>query len=57
MYQAKAYAAASAKSPLASATIPRRDLADHDVQIDILFVRQAAVFGTRQRQQFADHFV
>jgi uncharacterized zinc-type alcohol dehydrogenase-like protein len=37
MYQAKAYAAASAKTPLASATIPRRDPADHDVQIDILF--------------------
>ena len=37
MYNAKAYSAASAKSPLASATIPRRDPAEHDVQIEILF--------------------
>jgi uncharacterized zinc-type alcohol dehydrogenase-like protein len=37
MYYTKAYSAASAKSPLASATIPRRDPAEHDVQIEILF--------------------
>jgi alcohol dehydrogenase (NADP+) len=37
MYKAKAYAAASATSPLASNTIPRRDPTEHDVQIDILF--------------------
>ena len=37
MYNAKAYSAASAKSPLASATIPRRDPTEHDVQIEILF--------------------
>jgi alcohol dehydrogenase (NADP+) len=37
MYQAKAYSAVSAKSPLASATIPRRDPTEHDVQIEILF--------------------
>ena len=37
MYKAKAYSAAGAKSPLASTTIPRRDPAEHDVQIDILF--------------------
>ena len=37
MFKAKAYAAASATSPLASTTIERRDLLDHDVQIEILF--------------------
>jgi alcohol dehydrogenase (NADP+) len=36
-YKAKAYAAASAKSPLAPVTIPRRDPGEHDVQIEILF--------------------
>src|SRR4051812_29295166 len=37
MYNAKAYAAASATSHLAGTTIPRRDLTDTDVQIEILF--------------------
>jgi uncharacterized zinc-type alcohol dehydrogenase-like protein len=37
MYNAKAYSAASAASPLAPTTIPRRDPTEHDVQIDILF--------------------
>jgi uncharacterized zinc-type alcohol dehydrogenase-like protein len=37
MYNAKAYAAASATSPLDSSTIPRRDPTEHDVQIGILF--------------------
>jgi alcohol dehydrogenase (NADP+) len=37
MYQTKAYSAASATSPLASSTIPRRDLMERDVQIEILF--------------------
>ncbi len=37
MYKTKAYSAASATSPLASATIPRRDPTERDVQIDILF--------------------
>ncbi|MDR3750168.1 MAG: NAD(P)-dependent alcohol dehydrogenase [Terracidiphilus sp.] len=37
MYKAKAYSAASAKSPLASTTIARRDPTEHDVQIEILF--------------------
>ena len=37
MYKTKAYSAASAKSPLASATITRRDPTEHDVQIEILF--------------------
>ena len=37
MYNAKAYSAVSATSLLASATIPRRDPAEHDVQIEILF--------------------
>ncbi len=37
MYNAKAYSAASATSPLASATIPRRDATEYDVQIEILF--------------------
>jgi uncharacterized zinc-type alcohol dehydrogenase-like protein len=37
MYQTKAYSAASATSPLASSSIPRRDPTDRDVQIEILF--------------------
>jgi alcohol dehydrogenase (NADP+) len=37
MYKTKAYSAASATSSLASATIPRRDPTEHDVQIEILF--------------------
>src|SRR5271169_5727527 len=37
MYKAKAYSAASATSPLAHTTIPRRDPTEHDVQIEILF--------------------
>jgi uncharacterized zinc-type alcohol dehydrogenase-like protein len=37
MYNAKAYSAASATSPLASDSIERRDLTEHDVQIEILF--------------------
>ncbi len=37
MYKAKAYSAASATSPLAPFTIPRRDTTETDVQIEILF--------------------
>jgi uncharacterized zinc-type alcohol dehydrogenase-like protein len=37
MYNAKAYAAASATSPLTSTTIARRDLTEHDVRIEILY--------------------
>src|SRR5437899_298147 len=37
MYNAKAYSAASATSPLAPTTIARRDPTEHDVQIEILF--------------------
>src|ERR1700758_530542 len=37
MYNAKAFSAASATSPLASTTIARRDPTDTDVQIEILF--------------------
>ncbi|MBD1892406.1 NAD(P)-dependent alcohol dehydrogenase [Coleofasciculus sp. FACHB-64] len=37
MYNAKAYSAVSATSPLASDTIARRDPTEHDVQIEILF--------------------
>jgi alcohol dehydrogenase (NADP+) len=37
MYQAKAYAAGSATSPLTSTTIARRDPTENDVQIEILF--------------------
>lgn len=37
MFKAKAYAASSAKSPLASSSIERRDPGENDVQIDILF--------------------
>ena len=39
MYNAKAYSAASAASPLASTTIARRDPTETDVQIEILFCR------------------
>src|ERR1700730_2354073 len=37
MFNAKAYSAAGATSPLASTTIPRRDPTENDVQIEILF--------------------
>jgi alcohol dehydrogenase (NADP+) len=37
MYNAKAYSAASATSPLAATRIPRRDPTEHDVQLEILF--------------------
>ncbi|MBA2704507.1 MAG: NAD(P)-dependent alcohol dehydrogenase [Blastocatellia bacterium] len=37
MCNAKAYSAASERSPMAPATIPRRDPTEHDVQIEILF--------------------
>jgi uncharacterized zinc-type alcohol dehydrogenase-like protein len=37
MYEAKAYSASSATSPLARATIRRRELTDRDVQIEILY--------------------
>src|SRR6201997_4509638 len=37
MYNAKAYAAAGATAPMAHMTIPRREPAEHDVQIEILF--------------------
>jgi alcohol dehydrogenase (NADP+) len=37
MYNAKAYSAATAKSPLASTAITRRDPTEHDVQIEILY--------------------
>src|SRR5512132_2872575 len=37
MYNAKAYSAASATSPLARTTIARRDPTERDVQIEILF--------------------
>ncbi len=37
MYNAKAYSAAHAASPLAPTTIARRDPTEHDVQIEILF--------------------
>src|SRR4051794_26053063 len=37
MFKTKAYSAASATAALASATIPRRDPTESDVQIEILF--------------------
>jgi len=37
MYNAKAYSARSATSPLASTTVARRDPTEHDIQIEILF--------------------
>src|SRR5678809_1612072 len=36
-YNTKAYSAASATSPLASTTIPRREPTERDVRIEILF--------------------
>ena len=36
-YNTKAYSAASATSPLASTTIPRRDSTERDIQIEVLF--------------------
>jgi len=36
-YNAKAYSAASATSPMTSSTIPRREPTEHDVQIEILY--------------------
>ncbi len=39
MYNAKAYSAARATSPLSPATIARRDPTVRDVQIEILFCR------------------
>ena len=37
MYNAKAYSAVSATSPLSSTRIARRDATENDVQIEILF--------------------
>src|SRR6202789_504625 len=37
MYKAKAYSAGSETTPLGSTTIPRREPAGHDVQIEILY--------------------
>ncbi len=37
MYQAKAYAAQSASSPLAHLAIPRREPTERDVQMEILY--------------------
>ena len=37
MYKTKAYAAASATSPLAQTSITRRETTEHDVQIEILY--------------------
>ena len=37
MYKAKAYSVSSATSPFVSDTIARRDLTEHDVQLEILF--------------------
>src|ERR1700741_2178670 len=37
MYKAKAYSVSSATSPFTSTTIARREPAEHDVQIEILF--------------------
>jgi hypothetical protein len=36
-YEAKAYAASGARSPLAPATIHRRAVRPHDVQLEVLF--------------------
>ena len=36
-YSCKAYSATSASSPLAAATISRREVTDNDVQVEILY--------------------
>ena len=58
MFNARAYSASSATSPLTSTTITRRDPTEHDVQIEILFcgichsdlhqVRRGQVDGSNQ---------
>ncbi len=50
MYKSKAYAAASATSPLASTTIPRREPTARDVQVEILFCG-ICHFGPAHRSQ------
>ena len=37
MHHTKVYGAASATSPLAATTIPRRDPTERDIQLEILF--------------------
>ena len=37
MYHAKAFSATSATSPLTATTIPRRELTEHDVQLEIVY--------------------
>lgn len=41
MYKAKAYSAASAKPPLGSPTIARRDPTEHDIQIEMRYLPSA----------------
>ena len=47
MPKAKAFAAASPTAALAGTTIPRRDVTDRDVQIEILFAASATPTCTR----------
>ena len=49
MKNAKAYAAASATSPLAITTIARRDLTEHDVQIEICSAESVTPISTSSR--------
>jgi uncharacterized zinc-type alcohol dehydrogenase-like protein len=53
MYEAKAYSAAGATTPVCSATIPRRDPTERDVQIGILFcgICHTVVFTTSPNKQ------
>ena len=43
MHDTQAYSAASASSPLACATIPRRDPTGHDVQIESFSIDMASL--------------
>jgi uncharacterized protein YecT (DUF1311 family) len=47
-YSAKAYSAASQRSPLASTKIKRRDSTDRDVQIEICITADVEVIAIRK---------
>src|ERR1700730_17487758 len=55
MYDAKAYSAASATSSLTSTKINRRDLTEHDVQIEILFCGICHSDLHQVRNEWSDH--
>jgi uncharacterized zinc-type alcohol dehydrogenase-like protein len=56
VYNTKAYSAASATSPLAPTTIPRREPGTHDVQLDILFCGICHSDLHQVRNEWSDFF-